>query len=51
MRFTHQRAKSLVHERHLSHDCDLDHARHYPEIAAEIADALALDYSLHAYPR
>jgi len=51
VRFTHQRGKSLVQERHLSHDCDLDHARHYPEIAAEVAAALARDYSLHAYPR
>jgi hypothetical protein len=51
VRFTHQRARTLVRERHLSHDCDPDHARHYPEVAAEIAGVLARDYSLHAYPR
>jgi hypothetical protein len=51
VRFTHARARSLVRERHLSHECDLDHARHYPEIAAEIAGALAQDYALHAFPR
>lgn len=51
VRFTHRRARSLVRERHLSRDCDPDHARHYPEIAAEIADALAQDYSQHAFPR
>ena len=51
VRFTHQRARSLVQERHLSHACDLDHARHYPEIAAEIAAALAQDYSRHAFAR
>ena len=51
VRFTHRRARTLVQERHLSHDCDPDHARHYPEIAAEVAGALARDYSLHAFPR
>jgi hypothetical protein len=51
VRFTHQRARSLVRERHLSHECDLDHARHYPEIAAEIAGWLARDYSEHAFAR
>jgi hypothetical protein len=51
VRFTHERARSLVRERHLSHDCDLDHGRHYPEIAAEVAQTLARDYSLHAFPR
>jgi hypothetical protein len=51
VRFTHARARSLVRERHLSYDCDLDHARHYPEIAAEIAGELAQDYSRHAFPR
>jgi hypothetical protein len=49
VRFTHRRAKSLVREQQLSHDCDLDHARHYPEIAAEIAGTLARDYSLNAF--
>jgi hypothetical protein len=29
----------------------VEHARHYPEIAAEIAGALAEDYALHAFPR
>lgn len=51
VRFTHRRAKSLVRERHLSTDCDLDHARHYPEIAAEILGALVSDYSQHAFQR
>jgi hypothetical protein len=51
VRFTHARARTLVRERHLSHDCDVEHARHYPEIAAEIAGALAEDYALHAFPR
>jgi hypothetical protein len=50
VRFTHQRARSLVRERHLSRDCDLDHARHYPEIAAEIVGELARDYSVRAFP-
>lgn len=49
VRFTRQRAKSLVRERHLSTDCDLDHTRHYPEIAAEILGVLARDYSQHAF--
>ena len=51
VRFTHRRARSLVRERHLSRDCDPDHSRHYPEIAAEVAGLLARDFSLHAYPR
>lgn len=51
VRFTHERARSLVRERHLSRDCDPDHARHYPEVAAEIAAALARDYSQHAFAR
>ena len=51
VQFTHRRARSLVRERHLSHDCDLERARHYPEIAAEVAGVLAHDYSLHAHPR
>ena len=51
VRFTHRRGGSLVSERHLSRDCDLDHARHYPEIAAEVVGLLARDYSLHAHPR
>ncbi len=51
VRFTHARGRSLVRERHLSYDCDLDHARHYPEIAAEIAATLAQDYALHAFSR
>ena len=38
-----------MRERHLSTDCDPDHARHYPEIAAEILGALARDYSQHAF--
>ncbi len=51
VRFTHRRGRELVHENHLSHACDLEHARHYPEIAAQIAAALARDYSLQAHPR
>ena len=51
VRFTHRRARSLVRERRLSHDCDLDHARHYPEIAADVVGLLAREYSLHAHPR
>lgn len=51
VRFTNRRGRELVRERHLSHDCDLEHTRHYPEIAAQVADALAHDYSLHAHPR
>jgi hypothetical protein len=50
VRFTHRRARSLVRERHLSRDCDLDRARHYPQIAAEVAGELAREYSRHAYP-
>jgi len=51
VRFTHQRARGLVRERQLSHDCDPERARHYPEIAAEVVGLLAREYSLHAYPR
>ena len=49
--FTHRRARSLVRERQLSRDCDPERARHYPEIAAEVAGVLAHDYSLQAHPR
>jgi hypothetical protein len=51
VRFTHLRARSLAKDRHLSHECDLEHSRHYPEVAAEIAALLAHDYSIHAHPR
>ena len=51
VRFTHGRARSLVRERHLSRDCDLERARHSPEIAAEVASELARDYSRQAFLR
>lgn len=51
VRFTDRRGSELVRERHLSRDCDLEHSRHYPEVAAEIMGTLAHDYSLHAHPR
>ena len=51
VRFTHRRGRSLVREHRLSHDCHPDHARHYPQIAAEVMALLARDYSLHAHPR
>jgi len=51
VRFTHRRARGFVRERRLSHDCDPERARHYPEIAAEVVGLLAREYSLHAYPR
>jgi hypothetical protein len=51
VRFTHQRARSLAKDGQLSRECDLEHARHYPEVAAEIAGLLARDYSIHAHPR
>ncbi len=51
VRYTDRRARSLIREQHLSRDCDLDHTRHYPEIAADVAAMLADDYSVHAHPR
>jgi hypothetical protein len=51
VRFTDRRGRELVREKHLSHDCDLEHAPHYPEAAARVAAALAHDYSVHAHPR
>jgi hypothetical protein len=51
VRFTDRRARSLVRERQLSRDQSLENARHYPEIAADVAGLLARDYSVHAHPR
>ena len=51
VRFTDRRGRELVRQQHLSHDCGVDHARHYPEIAADVAGTLAHDYSVHAHPR
>lgn len=51
VRFTHARARSLPRERQLSTASDLDHARHYPEVAAEIAGELVKDFSRRAYLR
>ena len=51
VRFTDRRARSLVRERHLSDETSLEDARHYPEIAADVAGLLARDYSVRAYPR
>ena len=51
VQYTDRRARSLVRERHLSSDTGLEGARHYPEIAAEVAGLLARDYSAHAHPR
>ncbi len=51
VRFTDRRARTLVREHQLSHDTSLEGARHYPEIAADVAGLLARDYSVRAHPR
>lgn len=51
VRYTQQRARTLIAEHHLSADNRFDHTKCYGEVAPQIMEMLERDYSQHAFPR
>lgn len=51
VRHTRRHAQELIRRHHLSSDTSFDHTRCYGDVAAQIAEMLARDFSEHAFSR